>query len=417
MKYRLFPFLILIGLCSTDDALGYLEWHDRVDVPLYYDPATGNLTIDATDLPGGRFSGYTLDFNYDGFGPFDPAEAGLQPIRADEYTPFMSTFWFSTTEWSLGESKISGSGVPAGVYSIGNVLPAGLTRDEAGRYRQVLVDSRPDVPYSNDERNVLGTPGDGVGHYFQFIYGQSPFPPLNVGDEWGAATIERWAESASLIYDPNDGGLTIDLTGDDGGTIMGYQLTLDPVVLNAEAWQPVTELAAVTNENTLAEFTTVGISEGRYDLGTILSPGLSDAELNSAVISSLFIGEPGHSNGPFDVSAHGQPMLLTVVPEPTSGVVVLWVVVLFGRLRKQSCHRRGASQRQMCATLRVPGRFLHYKTTHPRTERRPQLFDLIADPSEDANVARDNPDVVKRMADAIGDWYPVREREVQTVFQ
>ena len=58
-----------------------------------------------------------------------------------------------------------------------------------------------------------------------------------------------------------------------------------------------------------------------------------------------------------------------------------------------------------------------YKTTHPRTEKRPQLFDLLADPWEKKNLAAENPDVVARLAGRIADWYPVSERRVDATWE
>ncbi|QDS86933.1 Arylsulfatase [Rosistilla ulvae] len=66
--------------------------------------------------------------------------------------------------------------------------------------------------------------------------------------------------------------------------------------------------------------------------------------------------------------------------------------------------------------LTYDGEVNRYQTTHPRTERRPQLFDLIADPAEEKNLAAENPAVVKRLADAIEAWYPVTQRKTQTTF-
>jgi arylsulfatase A-like enzyme len=57
-----------------------------------------------------------------------------------------------------------------------------------------------------------------------------------------------------------------------------------------------------------------------------------------------------------------------------------------------------------------------YASSHPRTERRPQLFDLIADPHETTNLASRHPDVVARLAEEIDRWWPVTERAVQTVW-
>ena len=64
--------------------------------------------------------------------------------------------------------------------------------------------------------------------------------------------------------------------------------------------------------------------------------------------------------------------------------------------------------------LTYDGEVNRYKTTHPREEKRPQLFNLTKDPWEKSNLAKDNPEVVERLAKKIEDWYPVEERKVLT---
>ncbi|MDA0350019.1 MAG: sulfatase [Verrucomicrobia bacterium] len=66
--------------------------------------------------------------------------------------------------------------------------------------------------------------------------------------------------------------------------------------------------------------------------------------------------------------------------------------------------------------LTYDGEVNRYQSTHPREEKRPQLFDLKNDPSEITNLAAENPRVVARMAKMIEDWYPVKERKVLTKF-
>jgi len=44
-----------------------------------------------------------------------------------------------------------------------------------------------------------------------------------------------------------------------------------------------------------------------------------------------------------------------------------------------------------------------YASSNPRTELRPQLFDLLADPHEDRNLAAANPEVVARLAGVAAD--------------
>lgn len=67
--------------------------------------------------------------------------------------------------------------------------------------------------------------------------------------------------------------------------------------------------------------------------------------------------------------------------------------------------------------LTYDGEVNRYQSTHPRTEQRPQLFDLLEDPSEETNLAGENPQVVARLAKAIDDWYPVKQRKTQITFQ
>jgi uncharacterized sulfatase len=67
--------------------------------------------------------------------------------------------------------------------------------------------------------------------------------------------------------------------------------------------------------------------------------------------------------------------------------------------------------------LTYDGEAHRYKSTHPRTEKRPQLFDLLTDPHETRNVAADHPKLVSRLAGKIAEWYPVEERKVLTTFE
>ena len=64
--------------------------------------------------------------------------------------------------------------------------------------------------------------------------------------------------------------------------------------------------------------------------------------------------------------------------------------------------------------LTYDGKVGRYASSHPRTEKRPQLFDLLADPHEDHNLAAQNPKVVARLARTLQQWWPVAERQVIT---
>jgi arylsulfatase A-like enzyme len=62
--------------------------------------------------------------------------------------------------------------------------------------------------------------------------------------------------------------------------------------------------------------------------------------------------------------------------------------------------------------LTYDGEVNRYKTTHPREENRPQLFNLLKDPKEENNLAEKNPDVVAKLVSKIDNWWPVKKRKV-----
>jgi len=64
--------------------------------------------------------------------------------------------------------------------------------------------------------------------------------------------------------------------------------------------------------------------------------------------------------------------------------------------------------------LTYDGKLDGYASSHPRTEKRPQLYDLLVDPHENKNLAAENPEVVARLAARLQAWWPVTERQVLT---
>jgi uncharacterized sulfatase len=86
------------------------------------------------------------------------------------------------------------------------------------------------------------------------------------------------------------------------------------------------------------------------------------------------------------------------IDRPEASLVYRWVIQ--GRWKLLLTYDGAVSER--------------YASSNPRGEKRPQLFDLLADPHENTNLAAKNPDVVARLAGRIEQWWPATGRQVLT---
>lgn len=98
-------------------------------------------------------------------------------------------------------------------------------------------------------------------------------------------------------------------------------------------------------------------------------------------------------------SLHGESFAHDVadIDDPESSLLYRWIIVDNWKL-----------------LLTYDGQLGRYAHHHPRDEKRPQLYDLLADPHEDTNLASQHPDVVARLAADINTWWPVTRRRVLT---
>jgi len=61
--------------------------------------------------------------------------------------------------------------------------------------------------------------------------------------------------------------------------------------------------------------------------------------------------------------------------------------------------------------LTYDGEVGRHADVHPRHDMRPQLYDVFQDPREQHNVAKQHPEVVNQLAEAIQSWWPVTRRK------
>ena len=83
---------------------------------------------------------------------------------------------------------------------------------------------------------------------------------------------------------------------------------------------------------------------------------------------------------------------------------------------QESLLYRWVIQDQWKLLLTYDGKVNRYNSVHLRTERRPQLFDLLVDPDETTNLAAKHPEVVDQLATSLDQLWKVTERKVLTKF-
>jgi len=282
-----------------------------VVAPLFYDPATGNVTLDLTEADGGIIRGYTLSSN--------------NAFLIDNYVTFMNTPLVDRVPYQIGEANAFGD-IPAGVYTVGDILPSGLSKVDVANL------------LSLDGSEWLGGPG-GFRSPFGLVYGPSPFPAVN--NPSAPPPIFDWASEATLIYDPVTGNVKLDSSGPQGGNIASYILKSSPGSFHAANSSPASEGGYhEANDTMILEENLTGLTGGIYDLGQILSPGLDLNGLHSHLTSAKFLTAPGHGFGDFDIETNGVGFTLRIaaaaapVPEPsTYAMAVIGLVGLLAYRR------------------------------------------------------------------------------------
>jgi arylsulfatase A-like enzyme len=76
---------------------------------------------------------------------------------------------------------------------------------------------------------------------------------------------------------------------------------------------------------------------------------------------------------------------------------------------------RWVIQDQWKLILRYDGTTTRYKAVHEVADPAPQLFNLIADPHEETNLAVEHPQLVAQLVEHLSNWWTVDERGVQLV--
>lgn len=300
----------------------------EAQLTFYYDPDTGNVAFDTGLVPTGEIWLYHLELNesLSGF--------GWLPENHVEVT--QSAFTSANNRWV---SDASLSQTFGGYLTIGDVLPTGLPEDEWNSINNWYYDHTVGNPYEltgfwaasyRDENNRSHRVEEA-----EFVYGQ---PDREFDNRWDLADPDEldWAESATLVYDPATGNVTIDTSrGEGGGHISWFILESEGGFLpdNFTPWIDSPFTSATTD---LIGFAADAVEPGVYSAGSILAPGLTLEEVQSTFTSARFVSRAGFGGASFDFETDGLDFgfaLATAVPEPTAMVLISLAMIGFSTKR------------------------------------------------------------------------------------
>lgn len=134
--------------------------------------------------------------------------------------------------------------------------------------------------------------------------------------------------AAQLIYNPDDGVVTLDATNAPNGRITNFVIKSDGGLLLTDDTTFPTASFFTTNLNieiSWTDGTAVGF-EGQHILGKILAAGLTESEFLAAITTATYTGPLG--------TGGNQPFELVYLPEPASVALVGMGTLLLVRRRR-----------------------------------------------------------------------------------
>ncbi len=281
----------------------------------YYDPATGEVLFETPATGIGSdvgFDTYQLEIN--------------QPLfNLDNWIELLpNNFLPDSNTTSLKFENALGLQL-TGLYTIGEILPAGLTESEMNA---LWIPGDATTGTGSLARGGLGFLGTGL-QPLSFIYGDAPGEPIN-------EPLAPTAQSADFIYDFTTGEVT--LKSDDpelGGTMNGIFFQSDGAFQSENFINIFPDGLDTINDSVLAT-TGSPIDPGEYEIGAVLEPGLTLAELESTVFDARFFGDGGipifNTRGTED----GTAFTFIVVPEPATGMLAALGGLLVAARRRRS---------------------------------------------------------------------------------
>lgn len=317
LRSRVVAFFVGLSFyVGAESARATLQW--------YYDPNTGNVSFDTSNTRSGELFIYGLNLNY---------YLDEYRFNIEEHISVTNSQFFESEIHHIADATLSNP--VRGLYTIGNILPTGLSEETWTQLFAIYGSTFPN-PWLYPEQNAARPGvhaytdliGGGTPPPAEFIYGAPEGEFNNYTDLIDPNTL-AWAETAKLIYRSRTGEVFIDTTDESSGYTTYFLLKSEGEFLseNFTAGELAGPLVSASPDS-VAIFADL-IKPGRHALGRILEPGLSFREFEGKFSSAKFLGRAGFGDGSFDFETYGAGVefALEAVPEPQAWAMVMTVAI------------------------------------------------------------------------------------------
>jgi hypothetical protein len=309
MVRLLFPAIALIlTLSHANSAHAVLKFH--------YDPLTGNVSFDTADTRTGGILQYILSL---------PLKDSPLQFRTENHVQITNSTLRETKPLRLAETTLAG--YLTGLYTIGDVLPVGLSEETWTSIFAAYGTSS----NGHGAHKYVDLLGGGHPEPAEFIYGK----PDRSFDNWFDLIDPddlAWAKQARLIYDPSTGNVSIDTSGGNGGYSTAFLLKSSNAFA-ADRFAPTFARGPLTQATSgvIAAFFDL-LEPGEYELGPVLSPNMTASEFRSTFTKAVFHGRAGFRSINFDFE-NGERLRLVYIPEPSCVAILCSAFGAIGMLR------------------------------------------------------------------------------------
>lgn len=311
--------LIVLAACTLPSAA-------HATLKFYYDPATGNVSFDTTETRSGAINTYVL--------AIDRRTPSPLRFRTDEYIKISNSSLNTNSPFVI--SDFTSSNPFRGLYTVGNVLPVGLTEEFWTSFFAKKLSPINGLG-SHDYTDIVGNP---LAPPAEFIYGPPEGEFQNRVDLIDPDSL-TWAERATLTYYAATGEVVVDTTGAQGGHITGVMLKSDGA-FNPTEFDPSIDTGPFSScSGDLAFLFSDLIEPGRISLGKILPAGLDPSLFEATLESAQFLGRAGFKSRDFDFEGAGLDFNLAfvAVPEPLSGALAIAALAAIAPLGRRAIRR------------------------------------------------------------------------------